>query len=160
MPRVRSRIGEVDVPEEVIITFPSGLLGFPDVKRFTLLNHKPDSPFRFLQAVDEPDLAFVVMNAFELRPDYAPELWEEDQLHLGRPAPGDLDVYVILTIPEDPSRMTANLLGPVFVNRRLRLGKQVVQQNDAYTTRHLVLEELARARALLAAPAEALRESG
>ncbi len=160
MPRIRSRIGDVDIPEEAIIHFPSGLLGFPDVKRYTLLAHKPGSPFRFLQAVDLPELAFVVIDAFELRPDYAPRLWEEDELQLGRPAPADLEVYAILTIPEDPSRMTANLLGPVFINRALRLGKQVVQQDDAYTTRHLVLEELNRARTLLAAGSQALRESG
>lgn len=54
-----TRFGTIEVPEEKVIDFPWGIPGFESVKRYILIDHK-DTPFKWLQAVDEPSLAFVV----------------------------------------------------------------------------------------------------
>lgn len=133
---VSTRFGEFSIADHVVLTFRSGILGFPDWSRYVILEHHTEAPFKWLQCVDEPDLAFVIMDPALFKPDY----------HLSAPLdalneircsdPEDLDVVVILTIPsEDPSAITANLRGPLLISHRTRLGKQLVLTED-FPTRY------------------------
>ncbi len=142
-----ARLGEFEVPEEKVLHFPDGLLGFESCRRFVILEHGPETPFKWLQGVDDPDLAFVILNPAEFLPGYTVELGRDDVVKLGLKEAGEAAVYVLVVIPEDPSQMTANLQGPLVLNAERRLGRQVVLADGRYRTRHPILAELRAARA-------------
>lgn len=125
---------------------PAGLLGFPEATRYVILHHDQEQgiPFRWLQSVEHPALAFVIVDPWVLKPDYTLELSDEvcESLQLSEEE-GPL-IFAIVTVPLEPVMMTANLQGPLVVNPAARLGQQVVLANSLYTTRHLILSELAQ----------------
>jgi len=131
-----TRFGEIEIEEDKIIFFPSGILGFPQARRYVLIPHREDSPFCWLQAVDVPELAFVVIDTSMFFPDYKPEIPREarEEIHLRE---GDeVSFLAIVTIPkENPANVTANLLGPIVVNIPRRLAKQVVLDARKYPLR-------------------------
>ena len=134
--------GVIDIDERQVLHFPSGLLGFEEHQRWALLD-STQAPFLWLQSLDEEGLAFVLLTPEFFRPDYRAELSEVDREGLGHPAEGELLVFAIITIPEDQARMTANLQGPIVVNRQAGLGRQTIQSSSQWKVRHLLLEELA-----------------
>ena len=142
------RFGEIEIEEEKIIHFPHGILGFPDTKKYIVLNHlnKPDIPFKWLQAVDNPDLAFVITDPMLFYPDYAPVINQQDLKELGIINLPDRGIIAIVTIPQgDPEKMTANLQGPIVVNLMTREAKQVVLTGEEYQVRSPLLSNTANA---------------
>jgi len=128
-----SRFGEVTIDAGKVIRMTSPFLGFPDSRRFFLKAHSKDSPFFWLQSVDEPELAFVVVQAQHLLSDYHPSLPPFVLKELGHPRESELDILLLLTIPKGhPERMTANLLAPLVVNSSRRLAKQVLLDPHTY----------------------------
>lgn len=128
-----SRFGSLDISEEKIITMTTPLLGFAAEHRFILLPHGPDSVFWWLQAVDNPDLAFVVIQPARIAPEYRPAIAQHFQQELKVTNQNDLELLVILTIPKGrPEAMTANLLGPVVLNPVDQLAKQVLLDPAQY----------------------------
>jgi len=131
-----TRLGTFDIKEESVLTFPSGILGFPESRRYVILDHDTAAPFKWLQSLDEPALAFVIIDPdlvlTSYRVEVSPEAMAEVQAH----AEEELSTAVILTIPsDDPTHITANLRGPLLLNPRSKLCKQVVL-SDEVPTRH------------------------
>ena len=142
------RFGEIEIEEEKIIRFPHGILGFPGIKRYIVLNHlnKPDIPFKWLQAVDNPDLAFVITDPVVFRPDYTPVINQQDLKELGIINLSDRGIIAIVTIPQgNPENMTANLQGPIVVNLRTREAKQIVLTGEEYQVRSPLLNNTSNA---------------
>jgi len=140
-----SRFGEIDIEEDKLINFTQGLLGFPDVKRYIVLDHpnNPDIPLKWLQAIDDPDLAFVITDPLLFYPDYNPEIDEHDLKGLNITEAEDCGIISIVTIPHgEPEKMTANLQGPVLVNLRTREGKQIVLESDKYPLRYSLIKDI------------------
>lgn len=135
-----TRFGELSISEEKIINFPNGILGFPDYRRFTILDYEGDVPFKWLQSIDDPALAFLVVSPDLIKPDYALTMKGSDIADLGEYEDEDIAVFVILTIPDvDPTGMTANLRGPIVINSATMKGKQIILQDDRYAVKHPVL---------------------
>ena len=139
-----SRFGTLLVDEGRVITFPNGLLGFPDHRRFALIQTGEENYFFWLQSVDEPNLAFVVTDPAIFFKGYDVPLRDETrqelQLPLGRAevdeaetVPQHLQVFVICNKVDD--WLTGNLLGPLVVNAQNRLAQQVVLTEKKWTTR-------------------------
>src|SRR3972149_9019860 len=119
-----TRFGRIEYLDEDVLTFKDGIVGFPELQAFLLLSTKPDSPFRWLQSIDMPELAFLVADPARLMSDYAPELPTEQlaELQIGVDTPTLL--YTTASIPRGkPHDLTLNLAGPIVVNAQLRLGK-------------------------------------
>jgi flagellar assembly factor FliW len=131
-----TRFGELDIPPERIITFPCGLIGFGVLRDFVLVDHPGGGPFQWLQSVERPELAFVITDPKLFFPDYAVAVKEEDLRQIGITDPAHGVVVVILVVPHDPRRITANLQGPIVINLKERLGRQLVLDVPRYTTRH------------------------
>ncbi|MBI5557531.1 MAG: flagellar assembly protein FliW [Deltaproteobacteria bacterium] len=128
-----SRFGEISVDEKRIIRMLSPLLGFPESKRFILKSHSKKSPLMWLQSLDNPDLAFVVIPATLLNMDYQPEIPRQSLKELMITSDSDKDILLILTIPkENPLEMTANFLGPIVLNSQRKLAVQVVLDPHQY----------------------------
>jgi flagellar assembly factor FliW len=125
---VRSRrFGELDVPADRVLHFPQGLVGFPRARRFVILDHRPGSPFKWMLCLDEPDVAFAVVEPGAMVPGYQAPL-ELAARTLGTD-PADVALFVIVTIPPDPTAMTVNLMAPVVVDVRTRRSRQLVLED-------------------------------
>jgi flagellar assembly factor FliW len=132
--------GAIEVQEQQVIKLAQGLLGFPDYRHYILIEHKKDSPFVWLQSLDDPGLAFAVIDPYCFMPDYQIGYLNGSLAELGADNAKDLNIFVIVTIPKGrPQDMTVNLLGPVVINIKNRLAKQLVLDNPKYTHRYRVI---------------------
>jgi flagellar assembly factor FliW len=137
------RFGTVEVDPSQVLTFPEGLIGFPEYHEFVVMDFEvKDECVRWLQAASEPDLGFVVMGPKAVFPDYDPEFSGADLSTLEVTAPDDLVVLSVVTIPKDVRKMTANLQAPLLINPQKRLGRQVIAASPEYSTRHYVFSAL------------------
>jgi flagellar assembly factor FliW len=137
--------GPVEVDERQRIRFQEGLLGFESIKDYVLLDAERQ-PFYWLQAVGAEQIAFILVNPFLIRPDYELDISDEELREIGIASPEKALIFSIVTIPADGSPMTANLQGPLVINRDLRLGKQAVLMDSRWKTKHNIIEELEAVR--------------
>ncbi|MDK2903475.1 MAG: flagellar assembly factor FliW [Clostridiales bacterium] len=138
--------GDIEIDQNGIIIFEEGLPGFEQAKRFVLLyDGQPDSPFCWLQSVDQPDLAFAMINPEVIMPDYTVEIDDDIVERLGIESPSDVIYYAIVVIPDDIAEMTANMKAPVIINVREKKGMQVVMDNSDYDIRYNVFSDKRKA---------------
>ncbi len=130
-----TRFGTLTLEEEKIIDMPTGMLGFPEKRRFVILTHRDDSPFFWYQSVDDPDLAFVITSPSLFHPDYNVDMteplkamsWDPDEKE-------SILLYVVVNIPKgNPEKMTANFIGPILVHPGKSQAVQTVIANSPYT---------------------------
>ena len=121
----------------VEISFPKGLIGFEDYHDFTLTWEAKRAPFSILEAKDEP-LHFILVPICEITPDYAFEATQSEEELLGYQDGDECLLYAIVTLPSDPTGMTANLQGPVVLNLTRQRGIQVIRSDGEL--RYPVLE--------------------
>jgi flagellar assembly factor FliW len=134
------RFGKIAVQEDKVITFPRGILGFAKNKQYLLFPHSEDSPFFWLQSVEDGDLAFVVMNPRLVKADYSLDVDQNVLNELDAKQETDLEVVCIVTIPRnDPKRMTINLLGPIIINAKSRSAVQIICDKQSYSHQHPVV---------------------
>ena len=138
--KLTTRFGEIEVDDQSCVQIEGGLVGLPAAKRFCLLSHREDSPFRWLQCVDEPALALAVISPMDFFAGYSFELQDADVEQLGLDTAEDAVVLATVSVDEDERRVTTNLLGPIIVNRKTLVGKQVVLSSDNFSTRHPLFE--------------------
>jgi len=134
-----SRFGELDVTENLIVRMTKPVLGFEQLKRYVIVETPDFEPFKWFQSVDDPQVAFVIVNPLLFFPDYTIEVnpREIDELRVDNVR--DINTYAIVTIPQEYTRMTANLQGPILVNTRTNLAKQLVLVNSTYRIKHLLI---------------------
>lgn len=137
-----SRFSEIEVRESEVIELPQGLIGFPELKRYVLLDHDKESPFKWLQSLDDGAIAFVLINPLLFKPDYEVEVTEAEVSDLTIEQEEDAIISVIVTMPSNPQNMTANLKAPLVFNIKNRRGKQVILNSNSYSTRHNIMEEM------------------
>jgi len=140
-----TRFGELEVDDARIITFHEGLLGFPDHKRFALIQTGEDPVFFWLQSVDDAGVAFVVCDPLAFVPDYRAPIRKDDVEALGLRDLQDCQVLVIVNKVD--GYLTANLLGPLVIGAHSLRGKQLVLGERKYSTRHRLMP-LEQAQAL------------
>jgi flagellar assembly factor FliW len=137
--------GLIEVDERQRISFPLGLLGFEPIKEYILLDAERQ-PFYWLQALEVEQVAFILINPFLFRPDYELDINDEELLDIGLSGPEKALIFSVVTIPPDGTPMTANLQGPLIINRETRCGKQAVLTDPRWKTKHDIISELAAAR--------------
>lgn len=135
-----SRFGKIEVREEEIITFPEGLIGFCSLKRYLIIEREIDRPFQWLQAIDNPELAFLITDPLLFCPHYKVELNPKENAILKLAKVNEGKIFVLVVIPEDPSRMRANLLAPLVINASKRLGKQVILEQSGYPLQYQLIK--------------------
>lgn len=139
-----TRFGEVEINDAAILTFPQGLYGFEQRRQFCLIDHRPDSPLKWLQSVEDPALAFVVMNPFEYFPDYEVLIPDDEADELELTDPNQTIVLTIVAIPGDPYQMTANLIAPLVINGDTKRARQIILSGKRYSTKHRLLPEVSQ----------------
>jgi len=118
-----ARFGMLEVKEEKIINFPSGLVGLPNLNRFILLDHK-DTQLKWLQAIDDPDMAFIVVSPSLLIAEYSLDLDKSVKQYIQLENEDDLAVLVTMRVNGED--VIANFQGPIVINSRAMKGVQVV----------------------------------
>ena len=137
-----SRFGEIEVAEDQRLTVVGGMLGFMGLTRYALYQPEALGIFRWLQSEEVPELAFVVCDPRAILPSYHIEVPREELACIRLEDPAQAEILVILTYPQDPRRMTANLMGPVIVNGAGRLARQVVVSDTEYATSYKIFPHL------------------
>ncbi len=133
-----SRFGEIEVEENQIISFPSGLVGFSEDRRFVIREDEAAAPFLWLQSVEDNGLAFVMVEPHVSVSNYQLELTKEHLQKLDAKNIEELRVYVIVTMAKEMKDVTINLQGPLLLNPEKRLGIQFIIPDGKYSTRHLL----------------------
>lgn len=134
-----TRFGQIEINSEEIVNFPEGLLGFPDCKQFTIIDEEESYPFKMLQSLDNPALAFVIVEASFAHPQYHFNVTSDELKNIKSTSTESLVVYVIVTMATKVKDVTVNLQGPLVINDKNKLGHQFVLVNTPYTTREKLL---------------------
>jgi flagellar assembly factor FliW len=145
------RFGQLVIGNDEEIRIPQGLLGFPELTRFCLVDPGDETLILWLQSLDNPEIAFALLEPKIFRPDYSARLSAAELRELKLENINQSAVFSILTIPEDVTQMTANLKAPLVINLKAQIARQVVLQENEYTIKHLMFKELRAHLATIAA---------
>lgn len=138
-----TRFGEMEIDERDIIYMPEGLVGFRDHKRYLILEHNTSSPFKWLQSVDDADLAFIIVDPYLFKSDYKIEVSPHEVSILQTRDLDALSCAVIVSIHKElPNPITANLQAPILINPENRWARQCILTKGGYDVRHDLLEEV------------------
>ena len=118
--------GKIEIDEIQIIDFSAGLFGFEKHSKFALIEESSDSVFKWLQSLDDKDLAFIVIQPSLFLDSYKPIIPHSELNLIELSGIEEALIMVIVSIPDDPSLMTANLQGPILINKKSRKGKQFI----------------------------------
>ena len=135
--------GEIDVDDEKIITFEDGLIGFENLKQFTLIyNNESESrgTITWLQSLDEPMVAFPALSPFYVMTDYNPVVEDEVLFSLGQLTEENTAIFLTLTVPSDITKMTTNLKAPIIINVDTKKGCQVIAENPDYVVKYNIYD--------------------
>ncbi|WP_248929416.1 flagellar assembly protein FliW [Paenibacillus hamazuiensis] len=131
-----SLFGEMEISDDKIIYFPSGIPGFEDMERFTIIEPDPSIPFSYLQSVQNGELQFILVDPFVCFSGYEIEIPEAVQEELQIQSFEELVIRSIVSVQDKLDKATANLLAPIVINVKKMIGKQVVLHDSVFTTRH------------------------
>lgn len=134
---------DIDIPPSNEIQLPQGIIGFAAYKRAELLYMPDHLPFLWMKLYSPNDnLHFIVIEPGGIIPNYEPEIFDEDAEQLGIVDPAHAMVLNVVTLrKQNPVEATVNLIGPIIVNRRTRIGRQLVISNySRYSAHHALVE--------------------
>lgn len=140
-----ARFGELDVAEQDIVEFNPGLLGFEKLTRYILMDIAEIPDFKWLQSIDEPNLAFLLVDPFTIKKSYCVELSDDVVNKLEIKEPEQVLVYTIVTVPKSGFKnATTNLVGPLIINWLRKKGKQIIFERDSNSIRYPLISNDSR----------------
>lgn len=136
--------GEVDLPEEKIITFDRGLIGLENYKKFTILYdcEKEETNISWFQSVDDAAFAMPVIKPWLVKEDYNPVVEDELLQGLGELTEENLVILLTMNVPSDLKQMSVNLKAPLIINSDTRKGAQIIVENQDYEVKYKVYDIL------------------
>lgn len=137
--------GEIDIDDAKVITFESGIVGFPQLTQFALLHDEEkgqNAGIHWLQSLQEPAFAMPVMDPLLVMADYNPEVEDELLRPLGQITEENLLVMVTVTVPKEIEKMSVNLQGPIVINAENRKACQVIVDGDQYKVKYPIYDIL------------------
>ena len=136
--------GEVEIDDSKIINFPNGIIGFPDLKNFTLMHDEEQGTgtIKWLQSIEEPGFAMPVVDPLIVCPDYNPQVDKTSLSEIGDLSDEDFLVLVTVTVPHDLTKMTVNLKGPFIINVAGMKASQTIIDNDDYPVKFPIYDIL------------------
>ncbi|MDR1842036.1 MAG: flagellar assembly protein FliW [Holophagales bacterium] len=124
---------------DISVHFPAGLIGFPELKRFRLFEPSGAYPFKFLQAIQQEEYSFVCIDIGAIQPEYEAPLSEDDSAFLAAESHDDVIMMALVVIPEDLRQMTANLAGPLVINKHTLKGRQLALDAEKFPLKYQIL---------------------
>jgi flagellar assembly factor FliW len=136
-----TRFGRFEVDDDLLLTFPDGLIGLPGT-RYVLVAQSATAPFYWLHSVDHAEIAVPVTNPWLFMSDYEVRMPDEDARRLGLATPEDADIYCVVRASSSLDECTVNLAGPIVIHRANRLGRQIINDVGGYSVRHCLFSEV------------------
>lgn len=135
--------GKIEVSEDKILNIPDGLFGFEQYKNYALIESDYE-PFLWLQSIDEPNLAFLIVDPFLICSEYETDIDDESLLKIGITKPEEIIIMTIVTLPQDGSHITANFQGPLVINKINKKCMQAILNDNKWSTKVDIVEALKR----------------
>jgi flagellar assembly factor FliW len=136
-------LGPIEYEQDEIITFAHGIPGFERVQSYLILKSNMEEPIAYLQSVDDNRLHFVIINPFYVHMNYEFQIDTADQVDLEIKSEEDVEVWSIITTSGQIQETTINFLAPIIINKKSRLGKQIILHSSAYRTKHRLSDLMA-----------------
>lgn len=137
-----TRFGEITVQDTDILTMPEGLFGFETLNKFFIVDPEDNTLILWLQAVDNPNVAFPIIEPQIFHPMYEKKFITSDLVSLEMTEISEAKYYAIITIPKQLTDMTVNLKAPIFINQKTKVARQVVLQDSKLPVDHKVYTQL------------------
>ncbi len=138
-------MGTVSIVDKQIITLERGFYGFEQYHRFALIDAS-QQPFVWIQSLESAELAFLCVDPFLFRPDYELDIDDSLLSPLQVESPSDVLVFTLITIPGDGGPVTANLQGPLIINKKNNMAMQAILVDPKWHTKHDLVAEFAAKR--------------
>lgn len=141
--------GEVTIDEDKIIHFTNGIIGFPELKDFTLIHNEEEGEqagIRWMQSIQEPAFAMPVIDPLSIIQEYDPEVNDELLTPLGEIKPDEMLVLVTITVPSDIKEISVNLKAPIIINYVNKKACQIIAEGDKYAVKYPIYEILQQAK--------------
>lgn len=133
--------GKIQIDERQVVEFPEGLFGFDQNRSFAVIEENPDTVFKWLQSLEDPELAFVLIQPHVFLNEYKPLIPPTELKMIGLNSVENAVMFLIVTIPaSDPKMMTANLQGPILIHPDTRIAKQFISRDENHPLRKLILD--------------------
>lgn len=134
-------LGIVNVEKAKIITFPSGILGFEEYHDYALIESEY-KPFLWMQSLDTPNLAFLIIDPFIIAENYELDVDDKTLGEIEIESAADVIVFAIVTVPSNGGPVTANLQGPVVINKKNNQAMQLILSDSRWTTKFNIVKAL------------------
>lgn len=121
-----TRFGNLDIAEDSMVSFPEGILGFEEHKRFAILSCEQTDPVQWLHSIDDPSVSLPIVNPFLLKSDYNIDIDDSELEPLKTTEEEDIIVYCVTVLPNELKDVTINFAAPILINYKKNIGKQVV----------------------------------
>lgn len=129
------RFGECTYSESEVVRFPWGLPGFAALRRFLVMSVDEEEGYIWLQSLDDLSVAFPLCDPWSLFDDYEAPLPGYAIQSLGIETADSFCVMCVLVARPGSGETTINLLAPIVINLKTRLGRQVTLENHRYSVR-------------------------
>lgn len=137
-----TKFGEIEVNRDSIFNFIAPIIGFKELKEYTLVDYKPDSPFKWLQSMEDMDLAFPITLCSFFGIDYQFDIPDEEANQLEITSADDIFVCNIANIPSsNPQGATINMLAPIVINIVNKKAMQIILKNTDFEVRHKLFND-------------------
>jgi len=131
-----TRFGTVEIDDAIVLTLEQGMIGFPDHRRYAILKQREDSVFMWLHSIEDPSLAFPIVLPWVFYWDYEVDLSDADMAAIGVERADQISIYCVVNVTQNVREATINLFSPIVVNNAERLGRQVINLAEGYSTRN------------------------
>jgi flagellar assembly factor FliW len=132
---VTHQFGELEISEDQIISFPSGIIGFENCKEFVVINAEDFEPFKWLISLDNQEFGFPILNPFLFVENYLDEFSPSVSRKISQENSA-IEVYCVVTLKGDNNKVTMNLKGPIIIDYDKNEGKQIILTNDDLSVSH------------------------
>ena len=142
--KITTRVfGTIEIDDNKIIHFPSGIIGFPELTDFALVFDEEkgkDAPIRWLQSLQEAEFALPVMDPLLVAKDYNPEVEDNHLIPLGKMNQEDTLVLVTVTVPRDLEKMSVNLQAPIIINADTKKATQIIVNAEKFPVKYYIYD--------------------
>lgn len=133
--------GEISYTEEDKVKLNYSLLGFDGLKEFVLIDLKEYEPFKLFQSLENEEVGFIVISPFDFFEEYEFDISDEIIEELSIERIEEVLIITTVTLNSDPKKITTNLKGPILINTKNRLGKQIILDMNKYDIKHPLTKE-------------------
>ena len=135
--------GEIEIDDDKVITFESGIIGFPELNHFVMVHNseRPDARASWLISVEEPAFALPVIDPLLAKEDYNPMIEDELLKPLGAAEDSDYLILTTISVPKgNPRGVTTNLKAPIIINTATMQATQLILDDESLEIKYRIYD--------------------